>query len=236
MSSHPLEPFCNELATRRYTVLPADVIVPSADRLKICAAVFQDANLERDQSDTHPNRSRADAVLRFTWQQDDVEISLGPNQSADPKNRQVITYTANQKGAREYKRLRALEVPELTKLLRNILRLIPRESRRPSGLLGVHAFRTHGDVVFVRHRDGSVDAPVDWVISYVASKHGAGAETQLTLDQAGSFLIAKSVLGEGQLAVHHDATFFHYVTPMNTPRSGSVLRDAIIATIRPEFD
>ena len=94
------------------------------------------------------------------------------------------------------------------------------------GLLGVHALRTFGDVVFVRHRDGSVDAPVDWVRPTVAFKgKGDTAETQLTLDKDGKLLIARTLLAEGQLAVHHDATFFHYVTPLVSGSPSGERRD-----------
>lgn len=241
INQDPSETIRQELATRRYAVLHPDVVISTDERRKLCAAVFLDACLEADQPDMHPNRSRADAVLRFAWRGSDVELSLGPNPAAAPENRQVVRYTANQQGDREYRRLKALDVPELKQLLVGILNLIPRESRREKGLLGVHALRTFGNVVFVRHRDGSVDAPVDWVATYVASKSGDGAETQLTLDQDGKLLVAKATLGEGQLAVHHDATFFHYVTPLvgGSPDSESPAgkqRDAVVVTVRPEFE
>ena len=231
-----LEGAREELATRRYAVLRPDVIISAADRLKLCSAVFHDARLEADQPDMHPNRNRADAVLKFAWRGSDIDLGLGPNPSADPETRQVVRYTANHEGDREYLRLKALDIPELRKLLVGILNLIPRESRREKGLLGVHALRTFGDVVFVRHRDGSADAPVDWVASYVASKSGDGAETQLTIDQDGKLLIARAALAGGQLLVHHDATFFHYVTPLVSGSTGGKQRDAVVITIRPDFE
>jgi 2OG-Fe dioxygenase len=232
----PLETYRNELATKRYTVLPPDIIITTRDRLKIRSLVFGEASLEADVPHMHPNRRRADAVLRFDWSGDDVDMSLGPNPSPDPENRQIIRYTANYRGDREYKRLKVLDVPELTKLLKEILHLVPRDARREKGLLGVHAFRTSGNIVSSHHRDGSVDAPVDWVISYIVSKHGDGAQTQLTLDQEGTLLITRIALAEGQLVMHHDSTYFHYVTPLVAKGPGAIQRDAMIVTIRPEFD
>jgi len=230
----PLETYRRELAAKRFTVLPADVIISAQQRLAIRASVFGDDCLEPDLSELHPDRSRADAVLRFRWSGDDIDLSLGPNAARDPENRQVVSYTANYARAREYRRLRALEVTELKHLIAQICRLLPSDKRLASGLLGVHALRTFGKVVLGRHRDGSSDEPVDWVVSFVVSKAGSGAESQLTLDKAGQVLIARAALNEGQLMVHQDSMFFHYVTPLEPQPGARALREAIVVAVLPE--
>lgn len=230
----PLESYRGELAAKRFTVLPPDVIISAQQRTAIRAAIFRDDCLQPDLSDLHPDRSRADAVLRFRWSGDEVELELGPNPSSDPQNKQVISYTANYADVREYKRLPALEVPELKHLIAQVCALLPADKRRASGLLGVHALRTFGKVVLGRHRDGSSDEPVDWVVSFVVSKAGSGAESQLTLDKAGQVLIARTALNEGQLMVHQDSVFFHYVTPLEPHPGARALREAIVVTVRPE--
>ncbi len=233
MELRRLEPFRNDLATKRYTILPQDVVISEKERLRLHSSVFREDNLEADQPEVHPDRKRADAVLAFEWNGDDVGISLGPNPSAEPEKRQVIRYTANSHGDREYKRLAALEIAELRTLILAILHLVPKAARRHGGLLGVHALRTFGQVVGAPHRDGSTDAPVDWVVSYVVAKDGEGSESRLTFDAAGTQLIARSALAPGQLMMHHDSAFFHYVTPLIGAGGSVPRREAVVVTIRP---
>lgn len=233
MNTQRLEPFRDDLATKRYIIVPQDVIISEEQRLRLRSSVFREGRLELDYPDIHRDRQRADAILAFRWSGDDVEVSLGPNPSADPQKRQVIRYTANSRGDREYRRLEAIEIPELRTLILAILHVVPNAARRQEGLIGVHALRTFGQVVGAPHRDGSIDAPVDWVVSYVVAKDGEGAESRLTLDAAGTQLIARSGLAPGQLMMHHDATFFHYVTPLIGAHGSRPSREAVVVTLRP---
>lgn len=234
MQSQPsLARFQDALGSKRYVVVPEDLAISKEERLALCSSVFGQDQLEADRPDIHPHRLRADAILTFEWHNDDVKIMLGPNAAADSENRQVIRYTANTQGDREYKRLRVLESSSLCALLLRICQLVPKEVRRSRGLLGVHAFRTFKEIVFAPHRDGSADAPVDWVVSYVVNRRGDGGESRLTLDPAGAHLVARSVLGPGELMMHHDATFFHYVTPLVSSDGLAPEREVIIVTVRP---
>lgn len=225
-----------ELRTRGYTVVPADVIVSTAERQALAAARFNDDRLERDLAHVHPMRERADDVVCFAWTGDAVRMSEAPGNHPDP-SRIYVQLTRNFVEARHYRRFAALESGAIASLVETVLRLIPDEERRADGQVGIHTVRTHGLVVPVWHRDGNRRCPVDWVISYVVSKTGAGARTQLATDRSGKDLVAEHELAPGELIMHRDDRYYHYVTPLEPAIEGVLPeRAAVVMMVRPVLE
>lgn len=230
-----LKSYRDRLAGDRYVELAPDVIVSAADRQAIEETVFREERLETDLPGVHDNRLRADAVLRFRWNGGRVELADGPNEAADPENRQRIQYTALHAGTREYLRLHVLDCPALVRLVTRILELVPEAERPAEGLVGVHALRTFGKVVNTIHQEGNEASPVEWVVAYVVDKHGRGATTRLSLDAKGEKEVAVITLEPGAMVMHFDPAYYHYVTPLEPDGAGPVSRDAVIVAVRPKL-
>lgn len=222
----------SELASRGYTILEADALLSAIERNDIGTTLFAQDRLERDLVHVHPSRLRSDDLVQFVWDGEAVAMREAPANHPDPL-RIYVDLTRNFSERRHYRRLMALDSPPLARLLEGVLHMVPREDRRPQGQLGIHVVTTDGVIVPGWHRDGNRKCPVDWVISYVVSRHGAGAVSQLATDRKGQHLIAACELAPGQLMMHRDEQFYHYVTPLEpTSAVPSIQRSAIIMMVR----
>lgn len=224
----------NQLAIQDYAIVPADALLSAAERATIDAAVFG-ADMEHDYPNVHPNRDRLDDVVCFEWRDEAVHLSEARPSGSDA-SRINISLTKNFAQRRDYRRMFCLDVPPLAALVEQVLLMIPESARRPRGQVGVHAVRTYGTVVANWHRDGSELSPVDWVISYVVSRNCAGGLSSLAVEKGGPPTVSVE-LGPGQLLIHRDLSYYHYVTPiMATPEHENPQRCAIVMMVRPRLE
>jgi 2-oxoglutarate-Fe(II)-dependent dioxygenase family protein len=223
-----------QLLAASYAILPADALISAGERREIAKLVFDCPDLEQDP--VNHQRSRLDDTLLYDWRGDgSVDLREAPGNHPDP-NRIYIQYTRIHRDLRHYRRLVALAVPPVHLLVQRVLQLVPTSARRCQGQFDLHAFRTVGRVTDRHHRDGNDENPVDWVVSYIVSKRGAGACSELTLDAESAQVVTRVTLGEGQLIIHYDKAFYHYVSPLEkTSDAPRPIRDALIMTIRPRL-
>ena len=223
-----------ELARQDYSILPPDTVLTRNERAAIEALVFG-GEMEHDLPNVHSNRDRLDDVVHFEWSGGQLCLSEAPANHPDA-SRINIDLTKNFPAPRNYKRIWALQLDPLRKLIEQILRLVPNESRRSLGQVGVHAVQTYDKVVANWHRDGSPASPVDWVIAYVVSRIGGGARSCLAVERGGD-IVAGVELAPGQLLMHRDDSYYHYVTPLTSsaevpyPR-----RSTVVMMVRPRID
>lgn len=225
-----------ELAVQSYTVVPADMVVPVEERQALARQLFIADRLEADREAVHPSRSRVDDIVAYAWQDGQLSLSELPGNHADPSLID-IRLTRNFSEPRYYRRFAALQEKGIERLLRGVLEMVPEALRRANGHCGVHVIRTNGVVVPVWHRDGNRSSPVDWVVAYVVSKLGAGGTTKLARDRRGYDVLLEHELSPGELAMHQDQRYYHYVTPVcQDARGDGPDRCAVIVMVRPPLD
>jgi 2OG-Fe dioxygenase len=226
----------SELALQGYTVVPADAVVPVEERLVLERQLFIADRLEADREAVHPSRSRVDDIVAYAWHDGRLLLNELPGNHPDPSLID-IRLTRNFSEPRYYRRFAALQEKGIERLLRGALEMVPEPLRRANGHCGVHVIRTTGVVVPVWHRDGNRSSPVDWVVAYVVSKRGAGGITKLARDRRGHDVLFEHELSPGELAMHQDQRYYHYVTPVcQDARGDGPDRCAVIVMVRPPLE
>jgi hypothetical protein len=107
--------------------------------------------------------------------------------------------------------------------VRAMIGLIPPHLRQAEGTFGVNFMRTRTTVVSGPHHDDE-----EYVIVYVADKHGEGAETTLHDVADPSKIIHRVTLAPGDLIVFRDAAYLHNASPLT---GGHAQRDALVCTV-----
>jgi hypothetical protein len=222
----------SNLAHAGYVTLPAHVGLTEAEHASLVSALFAEGQLERDLPDVHQSRERIDDLLHFNWEGECVDVVAAPGNHPDPK-RIRLDMTRNFFNPRDYKRFDALAIDSARRLLAMVLHLVPPSMRREAGQVGIYALRTHGLVVGDWHRDGNRKSPVDWVASYVVSRRGRGGASQLARDRKGADLVTSRELAPGELIMHADLQYYHYVTPLEGSESEPPQREVIVIVVRP---
>ena len=235
-----LKPFQGELAERQYSLVPAEALLSSEERLQVARNLYGEMNLGRDLESVSTTRWRAVDSLYYTRQGDSVNLTPAPG---DPylftihydRNIKQNT-TRNTATGRIYKRLHSLYTPSLRKLILSVLDLVPPDLRQDDGQLDIHTQSTFGQVVESAHKDGSETAPVEWIVAYTVSRQGGGAESILSEDAEQQHIVARVKIAPGQALMHWDERYFHDVTHLE--RSADCpqpRRDVVIVALRPKL-
>ncbi len=232
-----LAPYREQLREQRFTIVPTDLILPKIERTHIAETIFSASRIEQDLAYVNKTRLRSDDALAYRREATgDTHLEALKNYHPDP-NRIRIQYTINHPEERHYRRMHGLEVQPIRRLVEAALDLVPEEDRREEGQFDLHAFRTKDTVVQGWHKDGNEETPVDWVLSYVVSRSGEGAATQIARDANGNEFIHEREVKEGELIMHKDSDYYHNVTALTgTPGTPTPQRDALIMTIRPRLE
>ena len=107
-------------------------------------------------------------------------------------------------------RFRFLDIPGCRGFAAALLtELIPPELRHGAGTLGVHAFRSFGQVVDKPHQDG-----FEYGITYVLDRTAGGGESYLHACPAGGLVLSRQ-LGPGEILFFRDADFLHGATDID---------------------
>jgi 2OG-Fe dioxygenase len=188
---------------------------------------FSDSVLRHDHGDWPIDRKRARDVIRYQWR--DAHLDLREHGTI------TITDRADIPGRRDHSRVMLLSDPQAEVLVRTLLHLVPAEKRQPDGTFGVNLFRTFTNVVSKLHRDDE-----QFVITYVLSRVGCGAETSLyergdVTEDGKAIANAKPVLrhqlNPGEIIIFDDERFRHGATPLEAPADESTRRDALVCTV-----
>jgi hypothetical protein len=215
-----------------YTLVPAEVLLSAEQRLQIVRSVFAPGAQERDLEAVVSSRWRSADILYYKRFEESVQLTPAPGDT----HLLNIQYDRNVPIARVYRRLHALYVPPLQRLVTLVLDLVPVSERRQEGQVDVHAFSTFAEIVKKPHKDGSGTAPVEWVVAYVVAKQGGGACSVLSEDEEQRQVVARVDIGVGQALMHRDDRFFHDVTRLErTADCPQPRRDVIVITIRPKI-
>jgi hypothetical protein len=216
----------NSLDERGYAIVDEESIgISSKDREKFGRTYFNSDTLRNDEGDWPIDRERARDVIFYQWNEDKLEL--------DEFETVTIVNRAGIEGKRDHARVRLLEDTFAAKLVRNLLALVPKDSRQDEGTFGINLFRTYTNVVTTPHQDHE-----QFVITYVIDRVGDGAETYLyrpeDVREDGEVTgepILRQQLDPGQMIIFEDQRFKHGATPLVPLPAGQARRDAVICTV-----
>ena len=187
-------------------------------RPHICRTYFTESVLHGDHPAVHRDRDRARDVIRYGWHGDRLAI----------REHDVVAIRDRSgfRGTRTPTRVRLLTDVLMTTWVEAILSLIPPHLRQEDGTFGVNFLRTRTNVVAGPHQDDE-----EYVVIYVADKHGTGAETTLHAIDDVDRIVYRHTLVPGELIVFRDAAFLHNASPLISPIGGKAQRDALVCTV-----
>ncbi|MEV6851560.1 2OG-Fe dioxygenase family protein [Actinoplanes sp. NPDC051411] len=211
-----LERVRQELTDRGYAVAgDTDLGLDPEIRRHIVQNYFTEKVLESDHPAVHLDRDRARDVIRYAWDGDHLRVR--ENDRIDIINRSGFA------GPRTPNRVELLREGYMETWVRAMIGLIPPHLRQAEGTFGVNFMRTRTTVVSGPHHDDE-----EYVIVYVADKHGEGAETTLHDVADPSKIIHRVTLAPGDLIVFRDAAYLHNASPLT---GGHAQRDALVCTV-----
>ena len=182
--------------------------------------------LRHDEGDWPVDRLRARDVIRYRCLGDDG-LQLQEHETI------TITDRSGIPGKRDHSRVRLLGDPQAADLIRALLQLVPPPRRKSEGTFGVNLLRTFTNVVTRPHHDQE-----DFIIIYVLSRIGGGAETYLyepdDVAETGEPIaepVFRSQLNPGDIMIFEDSLFKHGATPLENPHHGTAMRDALVCTV-----
>jgi hypothetical protein len=211
-----LERVRHELADRGYAVVNDTALGLHPEiRRHIVQNYFTEKVLESDHPAVHRDRDRARDVIRYAWD--------GPDLTVTEHDRIDIINRSGFSGARTPNRVSLLDEVPMETWIRQMLELIPVARRQPEGTFGVNFMRTRTTVVSGPHHDDE-----EYVIVYVAAKHGEGAETTLHDTGDPSRVVYRVTLDPGDLIIFRDAAYLHNASPLTGEHAQ---RDALVCTV-----
>jgi 2OG-Fe dioxygenase len=199
--------------------------LPEKFRRNFSSAYFNPWTLHHDQGDFPVDRQRARDVIRYRWDADRLALERFPTIT--------ITDRAGIPGKREHTRVELTEDPQATELIGALLQLVPTERRQIEGTFGVNLFRTFTNIVTRPHHDHE-----QFIITYVLSRMGGGAETYLynpaDVTDDGDIKappVLRQQLNPGDIIIFEDARYKHGATPLTDPPDGTAMRDVLVCTV-----